>query len=140
MEHRVSVIFLGTGPANGIQGTKRDRRRESSIILRVDKCDYLFDVTNDFGWQKNFLRNLKGVFITHGHNDAIGGIGGLSIWHKDQRLKNPIPLYTHPRTIFHIKKAFSDVNYLEFKRIIPNQAVEIGRCLEIIPISVPHSI
>jgi len=136
----ISIIFLGTGPVGGIKKSSKDRRRESSLLLRIGEDDFLFDVTRDFDWQNRFIRNLKGIFITHGHRDAIGGMAKLKNWWRRKKLKNPIPLWSHSKTITHIKKKFQDTAcYLDFNKTKPEEKIKIGD-LKVLPILVPHSI
>ena len=135
-----SITFLGTGPTKGIEGKGRNRRRESSLLLRTGAQDFLFDVSRDFDWQKRFIKSLEAILITHAHSDAIGGIPRLKKWLKKKELKNPVPLWSHSITLRHIKKRFKGLEkYLDFRAIKPGQKIK-AEGLVIIPVLVPHSI
>jgi ribonuclease BN (tRNA processing enzyme) len=136
----ISITFLGTGPIGGVKGKAKNRRRESSLLLRIGESDFLFDVTHDFNWQKKFIKNLKGIFLTHGHRDAIGGMAQLKNWWQKRKLKKLISLWAHKKTIKQIKKIFKKTtHYLNFQKIKPEEKIKIDN-LMILPILVPHSI
>jgi len=123
-----NLIFLGTGPA---KGTKE--RMESSAIFG-GKINILIDVTRFFGRQKKLIKNIDAVLITHGHQDAIGGIPQLNRW-----LKKKVTLYSHPVTIKHIKNKFKKTDRINFQSVLPYQKFKIAD-LEITPLPVKHSL
>jgi ribonuclease BN (tRNA processing enzyme) len=133
------VVFLGTGPAGGVLGKGRNRRRESSLLLAVQDGNFLFDITRDFDWQKKFIRDLQGIFITHGHKDAVGGTAKMKNWLKNKKIKKPISLWSHPKTISHIKKHFKTNNLFDFHGAVSGKKIEF-RGLKVLPILIPHSL
>ena len=77
----MQLKFLGTGPAESVRGTKKNRRLNSSLFVNWKK-DFLIDVTPHFSRQliENKIKNIDFILLTHAHYDAVGGIPQLIVW------------------------------------------------------------
>ena len=92
-------------------------------------------LTPDLAYVKRRIRHLKGVIITHGHDDHIGGIPFLL------REKN-LDVYCtpFPEGLLRNKLAeYSDLKEITYHRIEPRVSFEVGS-FRFDPIPVAHSI
>lgn len=144
----MELIFLGTGPSRAIPrpgcqcpackaaswpGSK-SRRRRSSLLVRADGVRALIDCTPDFLEQAREagIKKVDAVFLTHRHQDAVGGLALLDRWSK-----KAVPVYTEEENFFAL--ATSVCERLKFKSLVPGQAVKIGR-VEFLPFKVEHGL
>ncbi len=128
------LVFLGTGPIKGVKGKGKTKRTETSTLIKTDNGSILIDVSRDFNQQSKAINQLKAILITHGHQDAMGGIAQFKTFSR-----SPIPLYTLPRTIKIINKRFKQLKHLRFYPLtsfVPFDLLGIN----IIPFKVEHSI
>lgn len=132
------LTFLGTGPAGGLAGKGKSRRRESSLLVRTDQGNLLIDVTTDFVEQSQGVAELAAVMVTHGHRDAIGGVGKLNRWLEERKSK-VISVYTLSRTIEVIKKRYKRLGRLRFVAVKAGKKIKLLD-LKVEPIQVRHSI
>lgn len=141
----MKIIFLGTGASGGTAGVGKSKRKESSLLIK-NGASILIDVTRDFSKQANLISHLNYVFLTHGHQDACGGIKQLDDWLQDKKA-SPVFVYAHPKTIAVIESRykaslFSNENKLlthcQFVAVSENQHIKIAD-LKAIPLEVPHS-
>lgn len=133
------LLFLGTGPAGGTKRGQsgRSKRLESSALIKTGTHTILIDVTSHFALQSKHIDSIDAILITHGHLDAIGGIGQLRDWQRRQHKTN-IPLYTFSETIEIIKKRFP-TDHLDFHPLIPYQPLSLFH-FTITPLPVTHSL
>ncbi|MFW6130806.1 MAG: MBL fold metallo-hydrolase, partial [Atribacterota bacterium] len=128
------LVFLGTGPIGGVQGQGKSKRTETSTLLKTDNRNILIDVSGDFKQQAKLIGDIDIILVTHGHQDAIGGIAQLKKF-----VKYPVPLYTLPKTIRAIKKKFKQLEHLKFHSLKSFKPFELFG-VKIIPFKVKHSI
>ncbi len=128
------LVFLGTGPVGGIKGQGKSKRTETSTLIETSKGNILIDVSGDFNQQSKLIESIKAILITHGHQDAIGGIAQLK-----KIIKHPVPLYTLPKTIEIINKKFKQLEHLKFYSLKPFKPFSIFG-IKIISFKVKHSI
>lgn len=128
---RVRLRFLGTGPSEPIPRPGHDdplcraaraggksRRSRSAALLRDEDRTILIDAGPDLPRQlsSDDVREIAGVLVTHGHRDAVDGIGWL-----DAHVPHPIPLRSHAATCARLTRRFGP-----FRRLVP-QPVSSGR-------------
>ena len=86
----MKFLFLGTGASSGVpvvgcscsickSGDFRNQRLRSCGLLSKGNKNYLIDVSPDirFASLKYKITEINGVFLTHPHEDHIGGINDL---------------------------------------------------------------
>ncbi len=130
------IIFLGTGPFEGVSGAGKSNRKESSIFIRASS-NILIDVTNDFDKQSKAIVSPDAVLITHGHRDAMGGFAQMDKWLSAENKK--ISCYAHPKTIKIIKNRFKDIIHFKFISLKSGKEFRVGE-IKIKPFWVKHSI
>jgi len=128
------LVFLGTGPITGVQKRGKSNRTETSTLVKTDNGNILIDVSGDFNQQLKFIDRIDVILITHGHQDAIGGIAQLRKF-----IKHPISVYTLPKTIKIIQKKFKQLEHLKFY-LLPSLKPFRILDIKIIPFEVKHSI
>lgn len=135
----LELKLLGTGPSGGIAASGRSGRTESSALLNFADHFLLIDVTTYFEIQsRHLVRTPDAVCITHGHRDAIGGIGKLNAW--AQRLgSGKIPVYTQAKTIERIHKLFKNFSTLEFLPLDSFESFVPLPCLSALTLPVRHA-
>ncbi len=92
-------------------------------------------VIPDFTYVEQNINKIKGIFITHGHEDHIGGLAYLL-----QRVN--IPVYGTKLTIGLIENKLSEHKILDIAKlnvIKPKDKIKLG-CFEVEAIHVNHSI
>ena len=132
------ILFLGTGPVNGVLGKGKTKRSETSALIKTSKGNILIDVSEDFSKQEKLIDRIDVILITHGHRDAIGGISRLRSQMSKVASQNLL-LYTLPKTIQIIKKKFKQVEFLDFHSLRPFKFFKLFN-IKIIPFEVRHSI
>jgi ribonuclease BN (tRNA processing enzyme) len=110
---KAGTRLITVGTAGG--PVPRAKRAQSSNLLIVNGTPYLIDAGDGTArrlakMRFNF-RTLGTIFVTHGHNDHIGGLGMLlSVQWGSQRTQ-PINVYGPPGTQGLIKAAVAYLNY-----------------------------
>lgn len=132
----MKIIFLGTGASGGTAGVGKSKRKESSLLIK-NGTSILIDVTRDFSKQANLISHLDYVFLTHGHQDACGGIKQLDDWLQDKKA-SPVSVYAHKKTIAVIESHHKLFTHCQFVAVSENQHIKIAD-LKAIPLEVPHS-
>ena len=92
-------------------------------------------VIPDFAYVEQNVQKIKGIIITHGHEDHIGGLPYLL-----KRVN--LPIYATKLTIGLIKNKLEEHNLLgqtKFVEITPRRSFKLG-CFSVEPIHVNHSI
>jgi len=144
------ILFLGTGPSEGIKKKGKTGRMESSALLETEKGNILIDLTNDFPIQGKKIKKINAILITHGHSDAIGGIpffchsefiseSKILKQVQDDRTKNTLTFFAHPKTIEIIKRKFKNLESFYFQKIFPYKTFKIFN-INITPFPVKHSL
>jgi ribonuclease J len=99
--------------------------------------DYGIDVVHpDFRWLLDNWSRVDGVFLTHGHEDHIGGLPHLLA-------RGPLPIWGPPHALRLVRRRFADLG-LELLEsnlhvVLPGQRVMAG-VFDVEPIRVSHSI
>lgn len=115
----MKALFLGTGGSMGtpVIGCKcpvclstdpQNQRLRASILLEEEKRKFLIDVSPDIRsvCLKFDIDRLDGIFLTHYHEDHIGGLNDLRP-HFFHRKKKPIPLFLSQNTYDQVLSRFS---------------------------------
>lgn len=128
----MKIIFLGTGPAQAIprpncrcltcrqarQPHSKSKRARSSLLIQTGQANILIDCSLDFLKQikKTEISKIDAVFLTHRHQDAVGGLKFLTKWSK-----KPIIIYTEKINIKFLNSQLSkkSSNLLIFKSSSP---------------------
>ena len=99
---------------------------------RMLGIDYIIP---SFDYIKNNYKNVKGIFITHGHESNMGALSDIVV-----EMPN-IPIYASKFTMEIIKMQFNidDIKNANLKEIKPHVKLNFGEN-SIYPISVSHSI
>ena len=93
-------------------------------------------VIPNFDFLKENQKNIKGIFITHGHDSQIGALGEII-----KEIPN-IKIYGTEFTIEIIKQELEE-DKIETKNLIviqPHQKINFGPSISIFPISLTHSV
>jgi len=148
----MELIFLGTGPTEPVRRPeRRSERTNSSILLREpdtedskqntdnsrqQKTSILFDCTPNFTEQINREKinpeEIRYVFISHGHMDAIGGLPQLLKRNKD------FTIYCSEKTKDRILEEFKSLEQADFKILKHGEAVDVNN-IRITPFKVVHA-
>lgn len=137
MSYKIQLLFLGTGASGGTPGNGKSKRSESSLFLQNNQ-HILIDVTRDFSNQSHGIKKIDAILLTHGHQDACGGINQLKTWCKAKNQEH-IPLFAHPKTIATVKKTFKHLEPdLFFQEVQSDQSFNL-RGLRITALKIPHS-
>lgn len=148
------LTFLGTGPSSPIprlycscptcrearhSKSKTARLRSSALLYLGGHRHILFDVTPDVLKQLEAVRTfcVDAVFLTHGHNDAVGGFFDLNDILRQQG--HPAVLYTEQETWQRIKRNLDETKpWFKIKIIKPGEPFKVFG-LKIISFRVVHS-
>jgi len=132
----MELIFLGTGPTEPVRRPERRSERTNSSILLRDSETILFDCTPNFTEQVNREKidpeEIKHVFISHGHMDAIGGLPQLL-----KRNKN-FTIYCSEKTKDRILEEFKSFEQADFKILKHGEAIDVNN-VRITPFKVIHA-
>ncbi len=132
----MKIIFLGTGASGGTPGTDKSLRLESSLLIK-NKLNILIDVTRNFVEQSKKIDKTDDILLTHGHQDACGGINQLRSWWQSKNLP-PIPVFAHRKVITRIQKKFKQLDHCKFIEIKDHQSFNLGQS-KITACQVPHT-
>lgn len=143
-EEKMYVIPLGGLEEVGKNCTVVQYRDE---IIIMD-CGVMFPDENlpgidlvipDFSYLENNKDKIKGLFITHGHEDHIGAIPYLY-----QKIDKSVPLYGGKLTLGLVKAKFEGLNYRsdlpKGKEVKGRTKVKVGKYFTVEFIRVTHSI
>lgn len=96
-------------------------------------------VIPDFSFLENNKDKIKGLFVTHGHEDHIGSIPYLY-----QKIDNTVPIYGGKLTLALIKAKFDGPGFLKdlpkMKEVKGRSKIKIGKYFSVEFIKVTHSI
>ena len=124
---------------------------KNMYVVNVDDNIFIFDAGLKYGNDKmlgidyiipnpEYLvknrKNIKGVFLTHGHESNMGGIADLI------KAIPEIPVYATKFTMEIVKRDLIEdgITKANLKEIKPHQSIGFTKELVIFPISVTHSI
>ncbi|MGL5098720.1 MAG: MBL fold metallo-hydrolase, partial [Fusobacteriaceae bacterium] len=143
-EEKMYVIPLGGTDEVGKNMTVVQYRDE---IIIMD-CGVIFPDENlpgidlvipDFTYLENNKNKIKGLFITHGHEDHIGAIPYLY-----QKIDKSVPMYGGKLTLALVKSKFEGNNLTRHmpkgKEVRARQKIKIGKYFTIEFVKVTHSI
>lgn len=143
------LSFLGTGPSEPIprpghhdalcraaRAGGRSRRSRSAALLRAGDQAILLDAGPDLAQQlsRDDVEGIAAVLVTHGHRDAVDGIGWL-----DKRLPGPTPLFSHEETCARLARRFGPFGNLVPQPVSSGERISMGR-LRVVPFAVEHSL
>lgn len=149
------INFLGTGPTEAIPREKhidilcrearkggKSRRMRSAALVSNRKTNILIDMGPDIFKQLSKARPkaLDAVLITHGHEDAIGGLPDLDRWlSKNMPPDSPkIPIHTDRLTAERLTTRFGKPERLDFVHQVEFKGYYINDVL-VIPVPVLHT-
>ena len=140
---KIKIFALGGLNENG----------KNMYVVNVDNNIFVFDAGLKYGNDKmlgidyiipnmdylvNNRKNIKGVFLSHGHDTNMGAISDLV------KLIPEIPVYATKFTMEIVKNDLIDseidVKSVNLKEIKPHHSISFNDDLSIFPISVTHSI
>lgn len=114
----MKITILGSGSAYGVpmifntwgkadSENPKNRRTRASILLETSGKSILIDAGPDFREQinKNNVKNIDSVFVTHGHYDHIAGIPELP--RATKLLGHGIDVYAAADTMNELKSCYS---------------------------------
>jgi ribonuclease J len=112
-------------------GVKFPEEEQHGIDLILPDITYLHEQA----------RRLRGILLTHGHEDHIGALPYLLP--QLARPEAPVPLYGSPLTLGFVRAKLQErraLDYARFEVIAPGQRYRLGRYLEAEFLPVAHSI
>lgn len=138
---KIKIFALGGLNENG----------KNMYVINVDDNIFVFDAGLKYGTDKmlgvdyiipnmDYLvknrKNIKGVFLTHGHDSNMGAISDLV------QLIPEVNIYATKFTMEVVKKDLLEagIDQANLKEIRPHSKIEFTKDLYIFPISVTHSI
>jgi len=114
----MKITFLGTGTSQGVpviachcqvcsEGSKKDKRLRSSVLVEHTKLAYVIDAGPDFRYQmlRQGVESLDAILVTHCHKDHIAGLDDVRSYNYLQ--KKPMDVYASSRDQKAIKQEFS---------------------------------
>jgi len=132
-----TILFLGTGPTRIVERPK-EKRTNSSVLILTEQKNILIDCTPYFLEQikREKIKDIDAVIISHGHNDACGGLPELNSFLKEQN--KTISLFAEEKTLEVIKEKFKRLSQFNLSEIITGREFYIGNNL-IVPFRVIHA-
>lgn len=138
---KIKIFALGGLNENG----------KNMYVIDVDHNLFIFDAGLKYGTDKmlgvdyiipniDYLvknrKNIKGVFLSHGHDSNMGGISDLV------QMIPEIPVYATKFTMEIVKNDLQEagIEKANLKEIRPHSKIEFTKDLYIFPISITHSI
>ena len=123
---------------------------KNMYVVDVDNDLFIFDaglkysgdnmlgvdyIIPNYDYLKENKKRIKGLFITHGHDEQMGAIPDIMIDYPD------IPIYGTTFTLEIIKRELDEekIKYENLHEIKPHHKLTFGKC-SIFPISVTHSV
>ena len=132
MEKKSSLITLGTAGGPSLAR----HRAQSSNLLTVNGTRYVIDagegVARRIARAGVNVRDIGPIFITHHHDDHIGGLGSLLSLAWDRQRTAPIDVYGPPRTSELIQAAIgyftisAEIRIADGGRTVPIEEVFFG--------------
>lgn len=96
-------------------------------------------VIPDFSYIENNKDKIKGIFITHGHEDHIGAIPYLY-----EKIDKSVPVVGGKLTLALIKSKFENSNFSKvlpkMKEVVGRDRVKVGKYFEVEFVAITHSI
>lgn len=146
----MTITFLGTGPSTGIprkgcrcrvcrKGGKSKRMRSSALVTH-NRANVLIDAGPDVKaqLQREGVKRIDAVLLTHAHEDASGGMKKLERWASEHQDGHSITVYAEQRTINIIKKRWKTPFPFIFRTVKPLSRIRAGGIL-VTPFRVSHS-
>ncbi|MDD5438158.1 MAG: MBL fold metallo-hydrolase [Patescibacteria group bacterium] len=162
----MQILFLGTGPTEAIpreghtdalcrdaRAGGKSRRRRSCALVTSGRTTILIDSGPDIFEQlsRHKPKRIDAVLLTHGHEDAVGGLRDLDEWLSiTPRLRHPslkireglgeryVPIFTDHLTAERLTTRFGRFGHLKFSRLKDYAGFKAGQ-LEILPFPVLHT-
>ena len=123
---------------------------KNMYVVSVDDDIYVFDaglkyaddkmlgidyIIPNYDYLKENVKKIKGIFITHGHNEQMGALSDILVDLKD------IDIYATPFTSKLIKQELDSENMASknLHTIKPHKKIKVGNCY-IFPINLTHSL
>jgi len=152
----MTITFLGTGTSQGVpliacrcpicaSVDARDKRLRSSVMITVNKRNYVIDTGPDFRQQmlREQVESLEGIVFTHEHKDHIAGLDDVRAFNFINNWRAQV--YCTEQVAAALKRefayAFSDRKYPGIPEIdlciIDERKFTVGE-LEFLPIQVFH--
>lgn len=155
----MKITILGSGSAFGVPmvfnswgktnpNNPKNTRTRASIFLDIDGYNVLIDAGPELRTQinKNNIKNIDSVFVTHGHYDHIGGIPELP--RATKILGHSIKVYGSKETLAELKRSYGylfnekadaepDSQSIQWKEIPDLGDFEVDK-LNFITFQVPH--
>lgn len=155
----MKITILGSGSAYGLpmvfntwgkadSSNPQNIRTRASILMEIEDKNILIDCGPDFREQinKNKVKNIDSVFITHGHYDHIAGIPELP--RATKLLGHSIDLFASSETMNNLKSSyaylFKEVNSAEPDskninwKLLPNDGAFTAQGLSFTTFQFPH--
>ncbi len=138
---KIKIFALGGLNENG----------KNMYVVDVDHQMFIFDCGLKYGTDKmlgvdyiipniDYLiqnqKNIKGVFLTHGHDSNMGGIGDFV------KMLPKVPIYATKFTMEIVKRNLkeAEIEQANLKEIRPHSKIEFSNDVYLFPISITHSI
>ena len=108
---------------------------EAGLKYADDKLLGVDYIIPNYDYLKENKKRIKGLFITHGHDEQMGAIPDIMIDYPD------IPIYGTTFTLEIIKRELDEekIKYENLHEIKPHHKLTFGKC-SIFPISMTHSV
>lgn len=155
----MQILFLGTGPTEAIprkghtdalcrdaRAGGKSRRMRSCALVTSGQTTILIDAGPDIAKQlKQYKpKHIDAVLLTHGHEDAIGGLKDLDEWlgrlgrlGRCRTLEDLVPVYTDHLTAERLTTRFGKFKHLFFSKLKDYSAFVIPAPSSVIPAPCP---
>ena len=136
----MDLIFLGTGAGNGVPNFYCDcrvckeaieipefRRTRSSIVITGEK-NVLIDAPPEISsqLQRENIRQIDHLFITHAHHDHCAGLGDIEIYARFF-LKKKLPVVMSRETQEQLETIHGKLpEWMNLTLLYPNQVIQVG--------------